>query len=100
MRRLTKQDIENIIGSTIEGHRVEAARIKDGPCADSGNYGFILARDDHGCYAKATIIKMVDKGIIGGAGKAKDDNGRPADLDLSMDMVRIMVTNDRAGLYD
>ena len=26
MRRLTKQDIENIIGSTIEGHRVEAAR--------------------------------------------------------------------------
>ena len=38
MRRLTKQDIENIIGSTIEGHRVEAARIKDGPYTDSEHY--------------------------------------------------------------
>lgn len=51
-------------------------------------------------YAQATLIKMTDKGIIGGSGKAKDENGRPADLDLSVDMVRIMVTNDRAGLYD
>lgn len=51
-------------------------------------------------YAQATLIKMTDKGIIGGGGKAKDENGRPADLDLSMDMVRVFVTNDRAGLYD
>lgn len=51
-------------------------------------------------YAQATLIKMVDKGIIGGSGKAKDANGRPADLDLSTDMVRVFVTNDRAGLYD
>lgn len=51
-------------------------------------------------YAQPTITKMVDKGIIGGAGTAKDENGRPADLDLSTDMIRIFVTNDRAGLYD
>lgn len=51
-------------------------------------------------YAQATLIKMTDKGIIGGGGKAKDENGRPADLDLSIDMVRVFVTNDRAGLYD
>ena len=51
-------------------------------------------------YAQATIIKMVDKGVIGGSGKAKDDKGRPADLDLGIDMVRVFVTNDRAGLYD
>ncbi len=51
-------------------------------------------------YAQPTIIKMVDKGIIGGGGKAKDANGRPADLDLSIDMIRVLVTNDRAGLYD
>lgn len=51
-------------------------------------------------YAQPTIVKMVDKGIIGGAGKVKDAAGRPADLDLSIDMIRIMVTNDRAGLYD
>lgn len=43
---------------------------------------------------------MIDKGIIGGAGTKKDGNGRPADLDLSIDMLRVFVTNDRAGLYD
>lgn len=31
MRKLTKQDIENIVGSTIKGCRVEAVRIKGGP---------------------------------------------------------------------
>lgn len=51
-------------------------------------------------YAQPTIIKMVDAGIIGGAGTAKDENNRPADLDLSIDMIRVFVTNDRAGLYD
>ena len=50
-------------------------------------------------YAQPTIIKMVDKGIIGGAGTAKDENNRPADLDLSIDMIRVFVTNDRARLY-
>ena len=51
-------------------------------------------------YAQPTIIKMVDGGFIGGAGTKKDENNRPADLDLSMDMIRVFVTNDRAGLYD
>ena len=51
-------------------------------------------------YAQPTIIKMVDAGIIGGGGTAKDENNRPADLDLSIDMIRVFVTNDRAGLYD
>ena len=55
---------------------------------------------DMPAYAQPTIIKMVDKGFIGGAGTKKDENNRPADLDLSMDMIRIFVTNDRAGLYD
>lgn len=52
-------------------------------------------------YAQPTIIKMVDAGIIGGTGTgAKDENNRPADLDLSIDMIRVFVTNDRVGLYD
>lgn len=51
-------------------------------------------------YAQKTICKMVDKGFIGGTGTGKkDENGRPADLSLSLDMIRIFVTNDRAGLY-
>ena len=56
---------------------------------------------DMPAYAQPTIIKMVDGGFIGGCGTgAKDENNRPADLDLSMDMIRVFVTNDRAGLYD
>jgi len=52
-------------------------------------------------YAQDTIRKMVDGGIIGGGGTgAMDGDGRPADLDLSLDMIRIFITNDRAGLYD
>ena len=51
-------------------------------------------------YAQPTIIKMVDGGFIGGAGTARDENNHPADLDLSIDMIRVFVTNDRAGLYD
>ena len=30
MRRLTEQDIKNIVGTTIKGYCVEAARIKEG----------------------------------------------------------------------
>lgn len=52
-------------------------------------------------YAQDTIRKMVDGGFIGGSGTGvKDEDGRPANLDLSLDMLRIFVTNDRAGLYD
>lgn len=42
-------------------------------------------------WAKDTIVKMCEKGFLNGTG-----NG----LDLSLDMIRIYVTNDRAGLYD
>ena len=50
-------------------------------------------------WARPTIEKMIGKGIIGGGG-VKDENGNPADLDLSHDMIRVFVSNDRAGLYD
>lgn len=51
-------------------------------------------------WAQPTIIKMIDKGYIkGGGSDVKDKNGRPTDLDLSMDMIRIFVTNNNVGLY-
>lgn len=50
-------------------------------------------------WALPTIHKMIDKGFIAGGGK-KDANGKLADMDLSMDMIRIFVTNNKAGLYD
>ena len=41
-------------------------------------------------WAKSTIQKMVDKGLL---------NGNGSSLDLSLDMLRMFVVNDRAGLY-
>lgn len=41
-------------------------------------------------WAKPTIQKMIDKGLLQGNGES---------LDLSLDMLRIFVVNDRAGLY-
>jgi len=50
MRKLTTHDLGGVIGQAIEGYRIEAARIKNGPFHDSGNYGFLLARNARGCY--------------------------------------------------
>ena len=50
-------------------------------------------------YAKATVTKLVDKGLLNGSGGDKDENGRPADLDLSQDMIRLLVIQDRAGMF-
>ncbi len=41
-------------------------------------------------YAKSTIQKLIDKKIL---------NGNDKGLDLSEDMVRMLVMNDRAGIY-
>jgi len=42
-------------------------------------------------WAKPTIEKMINKGLL---------NGNGASLDISLDMIRIFVINDRAGLYN
>ena len=50
---------------------------------------------------RSTIQKLADPNgaaIIRGSG-VTDENGFPADMNLSEDMIRILVMNDRAGLY-
>ena len=48
-------------------------------------------------YAKDTIKKLIDKGALGGTGTgAKDEDGRPADLALTYEQVRLLVIIDRA----
>ncbi|MFI3115562.1 MAG: peptidoglycan recognition family protein [Clostridia bacterium] len=51
-------------------------------------------------YAKDTILKMIDKELLKGSGTQVDEDGYPADLDLSIDMIRVFVTMDRVGVYD
>lgn len=49
-------------------------------------------------YALPTVQKLIALGHLQGGGK-KDEDGYPADMDLSKDMLRMLVINDRAGLY-
>ncbi|WP_409969636.1 CHAP domain-containing protein [Bengtsoniella intestinalis] len=50
-------------------------------------------------YAQTTIKKLIDAGHIQGSGTVFDEDNRPADVDLSLDMIRMFVVNDRAGIY-
>ena len=63
MRRLTEQDIENIVGTTIKGYCVEAARIKEGPYSDSDHYGFILGRNTRGRYVTWHFHLLDDESV-------------------------------------
>lgn len=56
--------------------------------------------DEIPSWAKPTIKMLIEKGYLRGSGAPKDKNGYPTDLDLSFDMIRMFVINDRAGIYD
>lgn len=49
-------------------------------------------------WATETVAKLIEHGTIKGSGLV-DEQGRPADMNLSVDMLRILVWNDREGLY-
>ena len=49
-------------------------------------------------WAVETVEKLIKGGVIKGGGQP-DAQGRPADMALSEDMLRLLVFNDRAGLY-
>lgn len=51
-------------------------------------------------WAQPTIRKLCDKGYLSGNSSKKDELGYPSDLDLSLEMIRCFVVNDKAGLYD
>lgn len=51
-------------------------------------------------WAAATIYKMIGKGYLRGSGGKRDEAGYPADMNLTVDMIREFTINDRAGLYD
>ncbi len=51
-------------------------------------------------WAQPTIMKLCDKNYLRGQGGPRDEAGRPADLDLSMDVIRVFVILDRAGQFN
>ena len=50
-------------------------------------------------WAQETVRKLIRNGCLSGNGK-KDAQGMPTDLDLSHDMVRLLVIHDKAKLFD
>ena len=50
-------------------------------------------------WARPTVQKLIARGLISGNGM-RDEAGNPADMDLSRDMLRLLVINDRAGFFD
>lgn len=50
-------------------------------------------------WAKPTILQLIGRKAIQGRGAPLDADGNPTDMDLSLDMVRMFVINDRAGAY-
>ncbi len=50
-------------------------------------------------FAAPTVRKLIDSGFLRGNGE-KDANGDPIDMDLTRDMVRLLVMLDRAGAFD
>ena len=49
-------------------------------------------------WAKDTVSRLASEGVITGRDGSRDANGLPASLDLSEDMLRLLVILDRAGV--
>ena len=63
MRKLTKRDIEKIVGSEVKGYNIEAARIKNGPFIDSDHYGVVLGKNTKGHYVTWAFHLLDDESI-------------------------------------
>ena len=50
-------------------------------------------------WAVDTVAKLIGAGAIRGSG-VKDEQGNPADMDLSLDMLRLLVICDRLSAFD
>ena len=113
---VTDSGVVAIEGNTGSGSDADGGQVQRRSRAWSVIVGAVRARDlmeevtsemvDRydtvaGCpsWAQATVDKLVAMGYLTGNSGKVDDQGRPADLDLSRDMLRILVICDRAGVF-
>lgn len=85
-------------GKSMHDFRADVARMLKGESEEVVRYNTLAEIRTAAPWAAPTIRKMIDRGYLAGNGR-KDANGDPADLDLSMDMIRILVMNNSAGVY-
>ena len=81
------EELKNEISSLTETVKLLATELKD--ATEKMIYNYI--DDNMPEWARPTVQKLVDKGYLLG-----DGNG----LNLTEETLRILVVNDRAGLYD
>lgn len=74
------------------------ARLVDAQTAET-RYNTMAEISDNASWAVETVSKLIERGAIRGGGK-RDLQGRPADMDLSRDMLRLLVIADRAGTFE
>ena len=113
---VTDSGVVAIEGNTGSGSDADGGQVQRRNRACSVIVGAVRARDlmeevteemeerfntVAGCpsWAQATVDKLVALGYLTGNSGKVDDQGRPADLDLSRDMLRILVICDRAGVF-
>jgi hypothetical protein len=48
MRKLTEEDLDMIVGTSVKGYVIARARIKSGKFSDSDHYGILLGKDEAG----------------------------------------------------
>ena len=81
------EELKNEISSLTETVKLLATELKD--ATEKMIYNYI--DDNMPSWARASVQKLVNKGVLKG-----DENG----LNLTEDLMRILVVNDRLGLYD
>ena len=88
-------------GKTMDDFRADVAHILRGEEDEdmAPRYNTLAEIQQAASWAVPTIRKMIDKGYISGGGK-KDAKGDPADMNLSMDMIRMLVMLNAAGAFD
>ena len=90
-------------GCSMDGFRQDVANLmKEKETEEEENmvtYNTVADIRAGASWAAPTVIKLCKAGALRGGSEAKDAEGYPADLHLSEDALRILVINDRMGLY-
>lgn len=74
-------------------------RLTDRDGATMNRYNSLAEIRAYAPWAVDTVEKLIDAFALRGS-SAKDEQGLPADMDLSLDMLRLLVICDRVGAFD
>lgn len=81
----------------MDGDRWAAFKARLAESGKPDRYDTLAEIGERCPWAAETVAKLIEKGVIRGSG-VRDPQGRPADMDLSRDMLRLLAWIDRAGL--